>query len=94
MSSSVHRLKEVLPNIRIVSDGTLPGTSVQTMDGQEIGFVRSIKWEMSVDDMVATVTVEFVKIPVELVGEAKIKLNRQIEAEKKKLGAPLEEGSL
>lgn len=71
--------------IKIVSDGTLLGTSVRTLDGQELEWITNIRWEMDVNSSVATATIEFTKVPVELTGEARERLEQQISAERVKI---------
>ena len=56
--------------VKIVSDGTTQGTRiVEESTGEPLGFVQSIEWKVDVNDTLATATVKFVKIPVEIVCE-------------------------
>lgn len=52
----------------IVSDGTVRGTSVLA-DGKPLKNVQSIRWEMSVGEPFATVTMEVRRVRVDLVGK-------------------------
>lgn len=55
--------------IRIVSDGTPGGTRViDEASGEDIRGIRAIRWEVTGKD-IAKVSLDFVKVPVDLVGE-------------------------
>lgn len=54
--------------VKIVSDGTPHGTRITDETGNPIEYVDSIDWEMRMDRL-ATATVRFVAIPVEVEAE-------------------------
>lgn len=56
--------------IKIISDGMVAGTRVvDAKTGEEIEGVTFIRWELSVNGVVATAELKFINVPVEAVGE-------------------------
>jgi hypothetical protein len=54
--------------IKIVSDGHPHNTKVYTDDGKELKGIRSIKWEIGVNQ-IGSAKIEFVEVPVEIKGD-------------------------
>ena len=54
--------------VKIVSDGTSPGTHIMDADGNCLEYVTAIDWHLEVDGL-ATAMVQFANIPVEVAGE-------------------------
>lgn len=54
---------------KIISDGTTAGTKVVDENGETIGLIQHIKWEVGVSDVYASATIQILKIPVELTTE-------------------------
>ncbi len=58
--------------VKIISDGTARGTRVVNADtGEAIGGVVGIHWHLTVKGVIADVTLDLLKVPVELKGEVK-----------------------
>lgn len=60
------------PLVRIISDGTGPGTKVLDREGNEVlpGAIRAVRFEISPETKrVGRVTLELVPVAVELTGE-------------------------
>ena len=70
--------------IKIVSDGTDLGTKVLDEDGNclDLENMTKIEWSIDNESMVAKVKIEFVLVPVELVGETEGKGFREEEKNK------------
>lgn len=58
--------------IKIVSDGTLPGSRVTDENGNEIENVRSVVWSISAERGVSVAAIHFDKVEVELESEAAV----------------------
>lgn len=53
--------------IKIVSDGTPRNTTVvDAVTGEMLEGIQSIRWELAVNNPLATAIITFIKIPVEL----------------------------
>lgn len=55
--------------IRIISDGTGPGTRVVDERGEKVEMVTAVKWKLDDPRGLATAELTFVKVPVEVEGE-------------------------
>ena len=58
--------------MKIVSDGTALGTQVFDADGNQIGLVQKVTWEVSVDQPYAKMIVEVFGVPSNLVAEGAV----------------------
>ena len=56
-------------SIKIISDGTVAGTKVVDENDLPLKDISRITWTVSAEDTLATATIEFINIPVELEGE-------------------------
>lgn len=54
--------------LRIVSDGTAPGTRVEDEDGRTLHGVQSVEWKVEVGEGMATATLVVHRVPVDVVG--------------------------
>ena len=57
-------------NIRIVSDGTIPGTHVYDRDGKEIQGITSVSWKMDVDSKTSVAILEIPFATVDIVADS------------------------
>jgi len=71
-------------DIQIISDGTAFGTKVVDQDGQTIGKISKITWEISAEDLLAKATIEIVKVPIKFVGRANVEFNEKEEVANEK----------
>lgn len=56
--------------IKIVSDGTGIGTKVINADtGERLRWIKRISWSISGPDELATATVHFTKVEIEVIGD-------------------------
>ena len=61
--------------IKIVSDGTPSGTKIlDTETGKELSYVTKVSWKVDLKSPFATATLEIIKVPVEVVGNAQVEL--------------------
>ena len=58
-------------SIRIVSDGTPGGTSVQNDFGMPISGISKITWSIDVETSLATATIEFTNVSIDAIAEIK-----------------------
>lgn len=56
--------------MRIVSDGTVPGTQVFDDHGERMSGVRSVSWNLQVGDAKASAVIEVMGVDVELDADA------------------------
>lgn len=57
--------------VRIVSDGTVQGTKVVTLEGEVLEGVQLVNWSMAVDDQLSSVLLELKGVPCDIVTTAR-----------------------
>ena len=62
--NDVNNSKLVSP-MKVVSDGTSLGTQVFDAEGNQIGLIQKIVWEVSVDSPYAKMTIEVLAVPID-----------------------------
>jgi hypothetical protein len=68
---TLQSIQKTIPSaISIVSDGSVEGTRV-LCNGRVLGLVQKVTWEIAMGDELATATVQFVNVPVNVVGTLK-----------------------
>lgn len=55
-----------MPNIRIISDGTLQGTHVLDSAGNEIDYITDISWKINSIQDCAEVLIKIINVPIEM----------------------------
>ena len=59
--------------LRIESDGTSAGTHVLTEGGEEVAFVKSVRFKADVSEGLSRATIDLVNVPIKFTGEVKVR---------------------
>jgi len=57
--------------LKIVSDGTVAGTSIVDESGETVGGVTAIRFRLRASELMTKAVVEFSAMPIEFTGEAR-----------------------